>query len=73
MLDKLMQISLNNRLIILIATGIILFIGIYNGKINPNKNEVDDWKWIKVEKLKQDIIKNPEKYSYWFKILIKRF
>ena len=35
MLDKLMQISLNNRLIILIATGIILFLGIYNATKLP--------------------------------------
>ena len=35
MLDKLMQISLNNRLIILIATCIILFLGIYNATRLP--------------------------------------
>jgi len=35
MLDKLMQISLNNRMIILIATVIILFFGIYNATRLP--------------------------------------
>jgi isopentenyl-diphosphate Delta-isomerase len=49
-----------------------VFIGIYNGEVIPNKDEVDDYKWIDIEELKDDIIKRPEIYTYWFKILFDR-
>jgi isopentenyl-diphosphate delta-isomerase len=46
-----------------------IFIGIYNGNIKPNPDEVSDYKWISLDKLEQDLEKNSEKYTPWFKIL----
>ncbi len=46
--------------------------GKYNGKIKPNKKEVADWKWANLKELKKDIIKNPNKYTPWFKIGITK-
>jgi len=37
-----------------------------------NKEEAEDWKWIKPEELKRDIKENPEKYTYWFKLILDR-
>lgn len=37
-------------------------------KIIPNPEEINDFKWISINKLKKDIKENPEKYSPWFKI-----
>ena len=38
--------------------------------IKPNPDEVEEWKWININELKQDISDNPEKYTYWFKIIM---
>jgi len=49
-----------------------VFIGKFNGKPNPNPEEVMDYKWIPLKELKKDIVQNPDKYSFWFKIALKR-
>ncbi len=38
----------------------------------PDPKEADEWKWISKKVLKSDMKKNPEIYTYWFKILIKK-
>jgi geranylgeranyl diphosphate synthase type I len=54
-----------------------VLIGEHSGGININKKEVDDCKWIKIEELKEDIVKNPQNYAPWlkgsFKIFLKDF
>ncbi len=49
-----------------------VFIGNYAGKININLNEVSDFKWISNNDLKKEIEKNPEKFSYWFRIIFDK-
>jgi len=56
-----------------------VFIGKYNGDINPNPDEADGYAWMTVEELKKDIIENPQKYpefperyTPWFKKAFKR-
>tara|TARA_B110000263_G_C15208438_1_gene464061 strand:+ start:96 stop:632 length:537 start_codon:yes stop_codon:yes gene_type:complete len=38
-----------------------------------NKNEVADWKWMSLEKVKIDIGLNPSFYTVWFKIIFDQF
>ncbi len=38
-----------------------------------NKDEVAAWKWMDLEKVKQDIASNPELYTAWFKIIFDKF
>lgn len=38
-------------------------------KINPDKKEVEDWKWSEKSILQKEIQKEPEKFTYWFKII----
>ena len=45
-----------------------ILIGYSNIRPNINKKEVEDWKWIDPDKLKNDVEKNPEEYTYWLKI-----
>ncbi|VVB81817.1 Isopentenyl-diphosphate Delta-isomerase [uncultured archaeon] len=49
-----------------------VFKGLFDGfpKINPA--EADDWKWIGMQELKNDIEQNPDKYSYWFKLILRK-
>jgi isopentenyl-diphosphate delta-isomerase len=49
-----------------------VFIGKYDGEVTPNKEEVDDFKWVDVDYIKEDIKVNPEIYTYWFKTLINK-
>ena len=49
-----------------------VFVGRYNGRPIPNPDEVDDWKWINIRALKQDIQESPENYTYWFKLTLDR-
>ena len=48
-----------------------VFIGKFDGDPNPNPDEVDAWKWVSIDGLKEDIDKNPEQYTPWLKIIIK--
>jgi isopentenyl-diphosphate delta-isomerase len=47
-----------------------VFIGRYDGSPKPNPEEVDDWKWMDLEALINDLKTNPETYSYWLKMCI---
>lgn len=44
-----------------------VFIGNYNGDVIPNENEVEDFKWVNIDELKEDIKNNPHSYTVWFK------
>jgi isopentenyl-diphosphate delta-isomerase len=48
-----------------------VFIGYSDNIPDINKNEVDDYKYVSVEKLKEDIQQNPQKYTCWFKIILQ--
>lgn len=50
-----------------------VFVGFYNGDININKDEVSDYKWIKIKDLLDDIQKNSKKYAPWFKIIMHEY
>lgn len=49
-----------------------VFVGHYNSRPTPDPNEVDDWKWMNINALKQGIQENPENYTYWFKLVLDR-
>lgn len=49
-----------------------VFIGRFDGKPKQNPKEVMNWKWISIKELKQDIIKNPNRYTVWLKLALKR-
>ncbi|WP_047419766.1 isopentenyl-diphosphate Delta-isomerase [Cellulophaga sp. Hel_I_12] len=38
-----------------------------------NSDEVADWKWMKPEAIKADMIENPDRYTAWFKIIFDKF
>jgi isopentenyl-diphosphate delta-isomerase len=49
-----------------------VFIGRYDGEIAANEDEVDDFKWVDIDEVKNDSANKPEQYTYWFKYLINR-
>ena len=43
-----------------------VLVGRYEGDPVPNPKEADDWKWVKIDEVRADILDSPEKYTYWF-------
>ena len=50
-----------------------VMIGYFNESPIINPEEVEDWKWMKIEDVKQDIVLYPELYTVWFKIIFDKF
>jgi isopentenyl-diphosphate delta-isomerase len=50
-----------------------VMIGDFNSEPKINPEEVEDWKWMSPELVKEDIIDNPEQYTVWFKIIFQKF
>ncbi len=50
-----------------------VMIGYSNEEPNINCDEVESWKWMKIEDIKEDMIQNPEIYTVWFKIIFGEF
>ena len=50
-----------------------MFYGIYDSDPVLNNEEADDYKWIDMETLKNDIDNNPDQYTVWFKIAFDYF
>lgn len=50
-----------------------VMIGYYNEEPNINTEEVESWKWMKIEDIKNDMQVHPEIYTVWFKIIFDKF
>jgi len=50
-----------------------VMIGFFDGEPVINKEEVEDWKWMKIEEVKNDMLLHPEVYTVWFKIIFEEF
>jgi isopentenyl-diphosphate delta-isomerase len=44
-----------------------VFIGQFDGEVKPNRDEIDEWQFISLDVLSQDVAGNPEKYTPWFR------
>ncbi len=50
-----------------------VMIGYYNEAPIINPDEVESWKWMPIEAIKDDMIENPDSYTVWFKIIFDEF
>ena len=50
-----------------------VMIGYYNDAPHINTEEVEDWKWMPIEAVKNDMQHNPDVYTIWFKIIFDKF
>ena len=50
-----------------------VMIGYYNDAPVINPDEVESWKWMKIEDVKKDMEIYPELYTIWFKIIFDEF
>lgn len=50
-----------------------ILIGYYDENPVINKEEVERYKWMTLEDVKEDIFHHPENYTAWFKIIFENF
>lgn len=50
-----------------------VFVGTYDGEPKLNADEVMAYRWVEMEDLKKDMIKNPQNYTAWFKIIFENY
>ena len=50
-----------------------VMIGYCNEAPNINSEEVESWKWMGIDEVRNDIQNNPEIYTVWFKIIFDQF
>ena len=48
-----------------------VFIGNYDGEVEPDPEEVGGFEWVDPLELKEDIKNNPEKFTPWFKLALE--
>lgn len=44
-----------------------VFVGEWRGTPKPDPDEVEDWRFISIKDLRQEIAEKPETYTYWLK------
>lgn len=49
----------------------VVFRGVYDGACAMNPEEIGDYKWYTVDELKKEIQQQPEKFSFWFKVILE--
>jgi len=50
-----------------------VMLGSFNDEPLINQDEVEDWKWMSPQLVKEDIEQNPSHYTVWFKIIFEKF
>ena len=50
-----------------------ILVGQYDEDPNPNPDEVNAWKWVSLEEVKEDMKVNPHVYTEWFKIIFDKY
>ena len=50
-----------------------VMIGYSNQTPVINPEEVESWKWMTIEAIKEDMVVNPDSYTVWFKIIFDEF
>lgn len=50
-----------------------IYIGNYNGVVEPNSDEVLSYKYVALDDLQEWLAREPEQFTEWFKILLPEF
>ncbi|WP_447636236.1 isopentenyl-diphosphate Delta-isomerase [Flavobacterium microcysteis] len=50
-----------------------VMVGYFDGEPEINPEEVENWKWMDIDAIKDDMQVHPEKYTVWFKIIFDEF
>jgi isopentenyl-diphosphate delta-isomerase len=47
-----------------------VFTGIFDGTPIINLDEVEDWKFVTMQYLREDVHRHPDRYTIWFKLIL---
>jgi isopentenyl-diphosphate delta-isomerase len=47
-----------------------VYIGRYDGEPEINHDEVEEWRFEDMDRLRSDVGKNPQKFTYWFRLIV---
>ncbi|MNF02007.1 isopentenyl-diphosphate delta-isomerase [compost metagenome] len=50
-----------------------VMIGYFDEEPKINPEEVESWKWMDIDAIKEDMIQKPQIYTVWFKIIFDEF
>ncbi|UCE63155.1 MAG: isopentenyl-diphosphate Delta-isomerase [Nitrospirota bacterium] len=50
-----------------------VFVGYYNGSVHPNALEVDEWAFVPLNQVDEELEKNPNVYTPWFRKCFQNF
>lgn len=50
-----------------------ILVGKFNDEPKLNPEEAADYKWLNLEEVRRDMIKNPDIYTEWFKIIFDKY
>ncbi|MEM7107843.1 MAG: isopentenyl-diphosphate Delta-isomerase [Bacteroidota bacterium] len=50
-----------------------VFTAVFDGSPELNEEEAEDWRFVPISKLRQDIAENPSNYTEWFKIIMEQY
>lgn len=50
-----------------------VMIGYFDGEPEINPEEVESWKWMDIDAIKEDMQQHPDRYTVWFKIIFDEF
>lgn len=48
-----------------------VYVGVYDGEVSPNPEEIEETRWVSMGDLRGEIELEPEKFSFWFKEIVK--
>jgi isopentenyl-diphosphate delta-isomerase len=49
-----------------------VLVGRFDGDPTPNREEVDDWKWVDLSVLRNDLQAHPNNYTYWLRLSLDK-
>jgi isopentenyl-diphosphate delta-isomerase len=49
-----------------------VFVGRFDGRPEPNPEEIEGWEWVDRTQLLRDVASNPGRYTPWFRIVLER-
>ena len=48
-----------------------VLLGRWNGTPHPDPAEVDDWRWVPLDELRQEVARYPTRFTYWFRVALR--
>jgi isopentenyl-diphosphate delta-isomerase len=48
-----------------------LLVGRWTGRPSPDPDEVEDWRWVDMDALRDEVAHHPRRFTYWFRVALR--